>query len=125
MPGNPQVLVADDTTLVRWAVRRALNAAGFDVVEAETRSEVLEALVSHSFQLVVLPLALLEDDMEDIARAIASAGNSALILLTENGVLPDFPRSRGRVRSVEKPFSVASLVNAAVTLARPQTGGSL
>lgn len=119
MRTKPVVLVADDTTLVRWAVRRALKAAGFEVVEAETRSDVLQALVSHSFRLVVLSLALMDDDMHDIARALASAGKSALIVLTESGVAPDVPLSAARVRAVEKPFSVSSIVDAAMAMAPP------
>jgi DNA-binding NtrC family response regulator len=111
------VLVADEAPLVRWAVRRALGAAGFRIIEAETRAQVLEALVSRSFRLVVLSLTIAGDDMEDIGRAIAApAGTAGLILLTENGLLPDGVVSHSRVRTLDKPFSVAALVSAAVSL---------
>ncbi len=120
MANTPHVLVADDTTLVRWAVHRALNDAGFTVAEAETRSQALEALVSGSFRLVILSLALGGDDMEDIARAIASSPRTTgLIVLTENDALPDALRAHTRVRAVDKPFSVTELVDVAMTLAPP------
>ncbi len=129
MDSTSQVLIADDTTLVRWAVRRALNAAGFEVVEAETRGQVLEALFSGSFRLVILSLALVGDGMEDIAQAIASlSGNTALIVLTENSVLPDALCAHPRVKAIEKPFSVTSLVGAALALVPPpaeSTGDSI
>ena len=118
MPEPPRALVADETTLVRWALRRALTAAGFTVAEAGTREEVLETLVAHQYRLVVLPLALGFEDMEDIAQAIASpAGDTALIVLTENGKIPDSLRLHARVKAVDKPFSITSLVDAAMTLA--------
>lgn len=99
-------------------MHRALNAAGFGVVEAKTRSQALEALLSHSFRLVILPLSLAGDGMEDIAEAIAGpATHTALIVLTENGVLPAALRSHPRVKAVDIPFSVTTLVEAAVTLA--------
>ena len=116
----PEILVADDTALVRWAVRRALSGRGFGIFEAENRSQVLEALISHSFRVIVLSLALVGDDMEDIARAIASsARNTGLIVLTENGVMPEALRSHARIKALDKPFSVTELVAAALTLARP------
>ncbi len=123
MCNSHHVLIADDTPLVRWAVRRALNEAGFRVIEAQSRTEVLEALVSCSFQLVILSLELVRDDMEDVARAIASsAGTTALIVLTQDGTLPDALRSQPRVKAIDKPFSITSIVQAAVSLA-PLDGG--
>ncbi len=111
---QPSVLVADDNALVCWAARRALGAAGFHVVEARTRREVLASLVSQTFQLVILSPDLATENVEDVAVAVAaSAGATALIVLTENGVLPWALPPSGSVRAIDKPFSIGSLVDVA------------
>jgi DNA-binding NtrC family response regulator len=94
-----------------------LKGCGFQVIDAETRGQVLEALVAGSLELVVLSLVLGGDDLEDIARAIASpSGHTALIVLTENGAVPDGLRSYPRFRAIDKPFSVTALLDLAVSL---------
>lgn len=115
MRARPSVLVADDNVLVRWAARRALEAAGFEVVEAPSRSELLASLVSRTFELVILSPDIAAESVEDIAVA-ASTAATALIVLTENGVLPAALRPSGSVRAIDKPFSIESLVGAALDL---------
>lgn len=114
MRRRPEVLIADDSPLVCWAVRRALHAAGYDVVEAHTRNQVLHSLVAHAFRLVILSPTIATETLEDVAATIAgSIEGVALIVLTEDGVLPNAVRGSPSVRSMDRPFSILSLVAAA------------
>ena len=53
-----RVLVVDDVTEARQAARRALERAGFAVVEAQDGESALAAVASESFDLVLLDLVM-------------------------------------------------------------------
>lgn len=65
-PARRTVLVLDDDSLVRWAVRRSLERC-YDVVEAADGEAALDVLASSPVDLVISDLALLDGRMDGLA----------------------------------------------------------
>jgi len=51
-------LVAEDSVLTQHALARALGAAGFDVVTADTRAGVLSRLLRERLDVLILSISL-------------------------------------------------------------------
>jgi len=100
------VLVVDDEDLIRWALRERLEAAGYDVVEAENGQRALEHF-SSDVDLVLLDLRLPDRDGLSILEEIQTSRPGApVILMTAYGT-PETVRkalANGARRVVDKPF---------------------
>ncbi len=115
--GRPRgrVLVVEDEPVVRAITRRALERAGFPVVEAEDGAAARRALAgSDSFSVVLLDMTLPDESGVDIARTIVEADDPPAIVFmsgysTEDLLLPDDVRPAG---FVEKPFTVDEIARA-------------
>jgi DNA-binding response OmpR family regulator len=67
---SPEILVVDDEPLIRWSLRERLTAAGYEVREAETGLEAVDALAERTPALVLLDLALPELDGLGVLRSV-------------------------------------------------------
>ena len=56
-----RILIVDDEKLIRWSLRQRLEAAGYEVLEAEDGAEGLE-LCRENVDLVVLDFRLPDTD---------------------------------------------------------------
>ena len=86
---NPlRVLIVDDDTLDRRAVRRALLASGLDVevAEADRGAEALARLASEPFDAVLLDLQFPDEDGLEILHEVQARGiGTPVIMLTGHG----------------------------------------
>src|SRR6476620_2390609 len=74
-----RLLVVDDNPATRYATGRVLRAAGFEISEAATGAEALDAVRSRPPALVVLDINLPDINGFDVCRAIrAIPGAEAL-----------------------------------------------
>lgn len=116
-----QVLVVDDSPVVRETVRAMLEQAGYEVREATNGVEALAALrASPSPQVVLLDYQMPVMDGEEVLKTVAAdAGPLAeheFIIITANQAT--FPESfiellrHLSIRVLPKPFHVAQIVGA-------------
>ncbi len=112
-----RVLIVDDEPVVRAITRRALEKAGFSVVEAEDGAAARQVLNdSRGFTVVLLDMTLPDESGVDIARvALQREGSPAVVFMsgysTEDVPIPDDIRPAG---FVEKPFTVDEITSAVV-----------
>jgi two-component system, NarL family, nitrate/nitrite response regulator NarL len=85
-----QVLVVDDHAGFRVFARAMLESAGFTVAEAATGAEATEAARTASPRLVLLDIQLPDVDGFEVARRIAAAGDSPVIVLTSTRDASDY-----------------------------------
>jgi len=109
------VLIVEDEPVVRAITRRALEKAGFPVVEAQNGAEARQALVSgHEFVVVLLDMTLPDESGVDIARLVLQHEDGPAVVFmsgysTEDVPIPDDIRPAG---FVEKPFTVDEIASA-------------
>lgn len=96
------VLLVDDTRSFRLLYRRALNAAGFNVVEAESPDQAMKLIDEdpHRFAMVVSDFSMGAKNGDDLANAIRDQGlempfvlmstNNHSELVTPGGAITDF-----------------------------------
>jgi two-component system, NarL family, response regulator DegU len=79
-----RVLIADDHQLLREALRRALNEAGFDVVaEAADGEEAVRLFHDHRPDIVVMDVTMpVLDGIEATRRIHAATGHTKVLVLT-------------------------------------------
>ncbi len=111
IPRGGQVLVVDDEPMVREVVTAYLERDGYRVRCAGTGDEALEALRSDQPDLVVLDVMLPGIDGIEILRALRSAGDIPVILLTARADEADrvLGLELGADDYVVKPFSPREL----------------
>lgn len=84
------VLIVDDEPNVRLMFRTALEAAGYEVGEAEDGPSGLERLQRSSSDLVLLDLKMPGPNGLDVLRSIRDAGNDVpVVFVTAHGTIPD------------------------------------
>src|SRR5690554_444810 len=109
-----RVLVVEDEPVVRAVTRRALEKAGFPVVEAQTGAEARRALADDDFVVVLLDVTLPDESGVDVARAALGRENGPAVVFmsgysTEDVPIPDDMRPAG---FVEKPFTMDEITTA-------------
>jgi DNA-binding NtrC family response regulator len=77
-------LVLEDTELGRWALSRALEAAGFRVMAVSTWSEASACLLRQSFALVLVAVSSVIENVGEVVTDICREHpNAHLILLAD------------------------------------------
>jgi two-component system, OmpR family, response regulator len=112
---TPHILAVDDELHIRELVRMGLATLGFEVREAATGQEALDAIERHRPDLVVLDVMLPDIDGFEVARRLRRAAgqhrDTPIIFLTARDTTRD--RIEGlRLGSddyVTKPFSIEEL----------------
>jgi two-component system, OmpR family, KDP operon response regulator KdpE len=107
-----RVLVVDDEPQIRRALRVALRTNGYDVEEAATGEEGLDALAAHPPDLLILDLALPDCDGVEVCRRLREWSSLPVIVLSAYG------DDEAKVRALDegaddyltKPFSVPELL---------------
>jgi len=110
------VLVIDDSSLVRLFYRKALEAAGFEVIEAINGIEGMEKALAQTFDLVIVDVNMPRMDgfsfLRTLRRSVRDVASiPALIVTTEAGDqdIAD-ARTAGANFYLVKPVSDADLV---------------
>jgi len=102
------ILVVDDNATGRYAKRRTLERAGFEVVEAESGAAAFELIELHKPRLVILDVNLPDADGVELCRRIKTnpATNSIAVLQ----ISATYVREEDTVRALENGAD-ASLVD--------------
>jgi two-component system KDP operon response regulator KdpE len=106
-----RILVVDDEPQIQRFLRPALEAAGYDVVEAATGAEALKAAVTAAPALVILDLGLPDMDGKDVIARLRGWSQVPILILsardqeTEKIAALDL----GADDYVEKPFGIGEL----------------
>ena len=108
----PRVLVVDDEPQIRRALRLVLRANGYEVSEVGTGEEALDALVSHSFDLMILDLILPDVDGVEVCRRLREWSRLPVVVLSAHGEEEVKVRAldQGADDYVTKPFSPRELL---------------
>ncbi len=77
--GRPRILTVDDNDQNRYAVRRVLQVAGFEVGEATTGAEGLRKAREEQFDLVLLDINLPDIDGFDVCRRLKATPETSAI----------------------------------------------
>lgn len=85
-PARHRILIADDDAATRHGVARLLEAAGFEVSEAEDGRAALSAIQDNQYDLVFLDIWMPHlSGLEVLARIRTSASRPKVIVMTSDG----------------------------------------
>jgi two-component system response regulator MprA len=108
-----QILVADDELAVRDALRRVLEAEGYDVLVATDGPETLDAFASSRPDAAVVDVLMPGLDGLEVCRRVRARGNATpILLLTARRDVSDRVAGldAGADDYLSKPFSIDELL---------------
>jgi DNA-binding response OmpR family regulator len=95
MGSKKRVLLAEDEKSLSKAMELKLNHAGFEVVAVANGEEVLSALKSGKFNIIVMDLIMPKMDGFATLQALKDQGNTTPIIVTSNlGQEEDIKRAK-------------------------------
>ena len=126
-PARVLVLLVEDEESISEPFARALARVGFRTRVARTGSEAIELASTLAPDVVLLDLALPDQDGRDVCRRLRQGSGVPIIMVTASGALTDrvVGLELGADDYVVKPFSVAEVVaRIRAVLRRVQPSGS-
>jgi CheY-like chemotaxis protein len=121
---NKRILVVDDESSIRDALRKVLQAEGYEVVSAENGLEAIEKLMSEGIDLLLLDLGLPVKDGRDTMIWLAEVNPLLpVIIITGRNNQRDLAEKLGADVLMDKPLDVPRLLQAIreLTSAPPQS----
>ena len=119
----PSALVVDDEALVREVIRKTLEAAGYEVIEATNGKNALHQCTLTPTDLVIIDLLMPDQDgFESISAIRHVAPATKIIAITGStnmiGILDflDVAKMIGAHRTLQKPFEMQDLLGTAQAL---------
>jgi two-component system KDP operon response regulator KdpE len=109
---GPLVLLVEDEAPLRKFLRASLVSHGYRLVEAQTSTEAMQLLTSHSPDLVVLDLGLPDGDGIDLTREVRGFTDTPIIVVSARGREADKVAAldAGADDYLTKPFGVNELL---------------
>ncbi len=106
-----RILVVDDEPQIQRFLKPALNAAGYDVVEAATGAEALKAVATAAPDVVILDLGLPDMDGKEVVAQLRGWSDIPIIILSARDRESEKIASLdlGADDYVEKPFGIGEL----------------
>ncbi len=107
-----RVLIADDEKNMRWVLKQALEAEGYEVIEAADGKEALTAVAEHEPHMVILDHKMpAPDGMEVLRRLRAKGHRFPVIMLTAHGNVQTAVEAMkaGANEYLTKPFDLEEL----------------
>ncbi|HWU65118.1 MAG TPA: response regulator transcription factor [Ensifer sp.] len=106
-----RILVVDDEPQIQRFLKPALNAAGYDVVEAATGAEALKAVATAAPDVVILDLGLPDMDGKEVVAQLRGWSEIPIIILSARDRESEKIASLdlGADDYVEKPFGIGEL----------------
>jgi DNA-binding response OmpR family regulator len=110
-----RLLIIDDDVHVQKAVRRATEAAGFEVVQAFDGAAGLALALAERFDLILLDVSMPLMDGRDVLRKLRQEpANASVPVLIYSGAADHLARiaglELGAADYIEKPFEAGQLV---------------
>jgi two-component system KDP operon response regulator KdpE len=107
-----RILVVDDDPQIRRAMRTTLTGRGYEVADARTGEEALEALRSGNYDLVLLDMNMPGMGGIETCRLIRSSSEVAIVMLTVSNSEKDKVEAldAGADDYITKPFSTPELL---------------
>jgi DNA-binding response OmpR family regulator len=124
MRNQPVVLVVEDNAELRHVLKEALGSEGYDVLAARDETDALELLRSNSVDLLIsdlsgalrgasVPLESLRQEFPELPVVALSGPTGGPALLSSAW------QSRGRYRTLSKPFRLGELLAVSREVLRP------
>ncbi|MCL6708520.1 response regulator [Pseudomonas sp. R2.Fl] len=106
-----RILVVDDEPQIRRFLRPALNAAGYEVIEAENGAEALKAIATAAPEVVILDLGLPDMDGKDVIANLRGWSAIPVIILSARDRESEkiAALDLGADDYIEKPFGIGEL----------------
>lgn len=119
----PSVLVVDDEEQVRQLIRITFEQSGYQVLEASNGKAALEQYRLTPTDLVIIDILMPDQDgLESISMIRHESPNVKIIAMTGSndmiGILNflDVAKMLGAHRTLQKPFEMKELLNAAQSI---------
>jgi DNA-binding response OmpR family regulator len=106
-----RILLAEDEAHVRLALRRALEAWGYDVEARGTAAETIDALAQRPADVLVLDVNLPDATGWDVLRALRKRGDTHTAIIVVSALPPRSERLHEfqPYAVLHKPFPIESL----------------
>lgn len=107
-----RVLIIDDEQGMRWALEKALQSEGYEVITVDNGYDGISVLNSSSVSLVLLDYKMPElDGLETLLKIKESHPDVPVILMTAFSSMPTALEAikRGAVGYITKPFQLVDL----------------
>ncbi len=109
---NRRVLIVDDEKNMRWVLGQALEAEGFEAIQASDGKEALSSVAEHAPDVMVLDHRMpAPDGMEVLRRVRANGHMFPIIMLTAHGNVTQAVEAMkaGATEYLTKPFDLDEL----------------
>jgi len=109
---STRILVIDDEPQIRKFMRISLAANGYEVIEAETAAQGIEAARGQQPDLLILDLGLPDLDGQEVISAVRESSDVPILVLSVRAQELDKVEAldRGANDYIVKPFGVAELM---------------
>ena len=107
-----RILIADDEKNMRWVLSQALEAEGYEVIEAADGKEALTAITEHDPRVVILDHKMPSPDGMEVLRRLRAKGHRfPVIMLTAHGNVQTAVEAMktGATEYLTKPFDLDEL----------------
>jgi len=104
-----RILIVDDETLIRWALRKELEREGYEVFEAGTAKDALEIFLRDIPELVILDVKLPDDSGMNLLRKIKESDAFCdVIVITAFGNVSNAVEAMklNAIDYITKPFDI-------------------
>jgi two-component system, NtrC family, response regulator AtoC len=120
-----RILVVDDEKMVRWALHQALEEVGYQVDEAASVREALEAIAREGPDLVLLDYRLPDETGLEVLRSLQkTAARVPVVMITAHASIGGAVEAmkEGAYDYISKPFEIEDVLQ---TVARALEAGKL
>lgn len=122
-----RILIIDDEASIRGVLRDLLEGEGFAVVEAPDGAVAMQRWREHPVDLVITDILMPEKDGLEVIREIRRAAPGTKVIAMSGGGGPkaqirflDMAGRLGAMRTIEKPFAMASFLETVRDVLRAQ-----
>ena len=107
-----RILVVDDEPQIRRVLRATLTSKGYEIFDAKSGEEALDAVRKQRFDLILLDMNMPGMGGLETCREIRASSEVAIIMLTVRGAEPDKVKAldAGADDYVTKPFGMPELL---------------